>query len=533
MPNAFTWVFSRVLGKREAITAKTAGRPPGRREMPAPARRSGAPARESEPPVVRAIRSRLGSPTDLVVRRVRATGRRARRGQVYWVVFLESLADRQLISEGILQVLGTRPDFEEQNAAGDVAPLLVPEIVATRSVDRAMQKLLDGWVAVFPPGTNVIWLADASGRPSRAVEEPQAETGVRVPREGFTELLDTNVGLLRARIRHPGLRIEERRVGARTGTRVILAYVVDLIDPDFLETVRTRTRRVRIDGIVESGYVEEFIEDSPYSPFPQTLRTERPDVVAANLLEGRFAILTDGTPFALVGPVVLIQLLTVAEDYYERFAVGSLLRSLRLAAFTVSIILPGLYVAISTYHYELVPTSLLLSIASAREAVPFPTLVEVLLMEFQLEVLREAGVRLPRGVGPAVSIVGALVLGQAAISASLVSPATVIVVAMTAISSFATPVFSIAITARMIRFLFTLGGAALGLFGVQAAGVVLLIHLCALRSFGIPYLAPLAPLQLSDWKDFVIRMPWWAMTRRPRFVLPKDSRRVDPGVGPA
>ena len=483
-------------------------------------------------------RQRLGNPPDLVVRPVAAGD--GPDGQPHgWAVFLDGMADVRLVTAVIVRplTLGLPLGGATPGAPGGLG-VHAPQLLQVSDPEVALGRILDGWTAVVPAqavGGAGIWLADTSGRPSRSVEEPDSETGVRVPREGFNEVLDTSMALVRTRIRDPHLRFELRRVGMRTHTRVVLAYVDGVIDPQILQTVRSRLDRIQVDAVLESGYIEEFIEDSPYSPFPQTLRTERPDVVAANLLEGRFAVLVDGTPFALVGPVVFWQMLTVAEDYYERFIIGSLLRLLRIAAFLISLTLPGLYVAVTTYHQEMIPTDLLLSIAAAREGVPFPAVVEALVMEFNFELLREAGVRLPRAVGSAVSIVGALVLGQAAISANLVSPAMVIVVAITAIGSFATPVFSMAIAARMIRFVFVLVGALMGLFGIQTVAVLLAVHLCALRSFGVPYLAPVAPAVLGDWRDLVLRSPWWAMRGRPRFLLPEDPRRApEPALaGPA
>lgn len=479
-----------------------------------------------EPDAVGLIRARLGNPPDLVVRAIdpdRADGAPAPASR-YWILFLESLTDVGAVSDYVV-----RPLVWGVGSGGRVRPahasIHVPDVQRANGVEDAVGKLLDGQTLIVEAAGS-IWAADTASRPGRMVEEPDAESGVRVPREGFNEQLDVGIALTRARLRHPGLRFEQRRFGTRTATRVVLAYIEDLVDPEILATVRSRLDRMRLDGVLESGYIEEFIEDSPFSPFPQTLRTERPDVVVANLLEGRFAILVDGTPFALVGPVVLTQLLTVSEDYYERSILSSWVRMLRYAAFVISLVLPGLYVAVTTYHQEVIPTSLLLSIAADREGVPFPALAEALLMETQFEVLREAGLRLPRAVGPAISIVGALVLGQAAISANLVSPAMVIVVAMTAIASFATPAFSIALAARLLRFAFTIAGAALGLFAMQAVAVLILVHLCALRSFGVPYLSPLAPLRLRDWTDVVARVPWWAMTRRPGFMMPKDLIRA-------
>ncbi len=467
----------------------------------------------------------LGDPPDLTVRPL--YGRDGRGRPSFWVAFIRPLVNLQLVATTVI-----RPLIQARAGTSESCPdglaVHVPHVQTAQDLHEVSLRLMDGWTVIIKPisPSPRLWLADTAERPGRPVEEPQNETGVRVPREGFVERLEWNLALVRSRLRHAGLRIEERRLGRRTATRLALLYVEDIINPHILSTVRSRLDGIQLDGLLESGYLEEFLEESPLSPFPQLLRTERPDTVVANLLEGRFAILTDNTPFALIGPVVLGQLLTTPEDYYERFLIGSLLRALRYTAFAISILLPALYVSVTTYHAEMIPTPLLLSIAAAREGVPFPALVEALIMELNFEVLREAGLRLPRAVGPAVSIVGALVLGQAAINANLVSPAMVIVVAITAIASFATPIFSVAIAARIIRFLFTLAGGLLGLFGVQALAYLFLVHLVALRSFGVPYLAPVTPANPAAWKDLVIRVPWWAIKRRPEFLMPGDVVRA-------
>ncbi|MEW6230306.1 MAG: spore germination protein, partial [Bacillota bacterium] len=287
-----------------------------------------------------------------------------------------------------------------------------------------------------------------------------------------------------------------------------------------------------IDGVLESGYLEEYIEDTSFTLFPLMERTERPDRVAASLLEGRLAVFTEGTPFVLILPTQLSTLLQAPDDYYERLPIGSFIRVVRFIAFTMSVILPGFYVAVVSFHQELLPTVLLMRVTAFREGVPFPVVVEVLMMEFLFEVLREAGVRLPRAIGPAVSIVGALILGDAAIRAGLVSPAVVITVALTAIASFSAPVFSLAIAARLLRFIFIVLGGAFGLFGIQFGLLIMLTHLSALRSFGRPYLAPFAPLIARDLKDTLARVWWWRMTTRPKLDAFREPERQDEGHEP-
>jgi spore germination protein KA len=284
--------------------------------------------------------------------------------------------------------------------------------------------------------------------------------------------------------------------------------------------------------VLDSAYIEEFIEDSPYSPFPQVQNTERPDVVAANLLEGKIAIMVDGTPIVLIVPMTFWAAMQSAEDYYERFLIGTFIRWIRFVFFLIALLLPAIYVAISTFQPEMIPTNLLLSIAGAREASPFPALVEALMMEITFEVLREAGVRLPKQVGSATSIVGALVIGQASVQAGIVSAPMVIVVSITGIANFAIPRFNLAASIRLVRFPMIILAGTLGLFGIGIGLLGLLIHLSSLRSLGIPYLSPVSPLSVRGLKDVLIRAPHWAMKLRPRLTGYQEPLRVPPGQKP-
>jgi len=266
--------------------------------------------------------------------------------------------------------------------------------------------------------------------------------------------------------------------------------------------------------------------------FPQIVHTERPDRVAAGLLQGRVAILTDGTPFVLLVPGEFVTFLTSPEDYYERYMLGTFIRWVRMAAFIISLVLPSLYIAITTFHSEMIPTRLLISITSYRQGLPFPTLAEALAMEFTFEILREAGVRLPRSIGQAVSIVGALVIGQSAVQAGIVSPLMVIIVAFTGIASFSFPSYNLGITIRLLRFPLMLLAGLLGLFGVMFGIIMITIHMASIRSLGVPYLASVAPVHLSDLKDVLVRAPWWAMDERPAEVSKINRRRQAPNLKP-
>lgn len=343
----------------------------------------------------------------------------------------------------------------------------------------------------------------------RSVEEPGAESTVRGPREGFTESISVNIALIRKRMKSSKLKILNMTIGELTATDIGLIYLEGMIDPDILAEVKRRLAEIETDSVLESKYIEEWISDEPYSPFPQLLSTERPDVVCANLLEGRFALIIDGTPFVLVAPITMVSMLQSPEDYYQHFWMSTFIRWLRYTFFLLSLLLPSFYIAITTYHQEMLPTVLLLSIAKAREEIPFPALIEALIMEIAFEALREAGVRLPKQVGAAVSIVGALIIGQAATSAGIVSAPMVIVVAATGIASFMIPRYSAGIASRLLRFPIMILAGTLGLIGLMLGIILIIIHLCGLRSFGVPYLSPLAPASSGLLKDVLWRSPIW------------------------
>ncbi|EPZ43292.1 spore germination protein [Alicyclobacillus acidoterrestris] len=382
--------------------------------------------------------------------------------------------------------------------------------------------------------TNVLLLVEdepvalavsAAKSPDRAVEEPNTEAVIRGPRQGFNENIQTSLALLRTRIRSTAFCVESFDLGRYTKTTVALCYIDGIASSNLVDEIRSRLKRIDIDGIIDSGYIEELIEDSPHSPFPQIQNTERPDVVVSQLLEGKVAILANGSPFALILPINFWGLMQASEDYYERYMIANAIRALRFIFLFINLYLPSLYVAITTFHQEMLPTKALLSIAAAREVTPFPAVVEALIMEITFEALREAGVRLPKTVGSAISIVGALVIGQAAVQAGIVSAPMVIVVSITGIGSFVIPRYNLAITLRMLRFPMILLAGTLGLFGIVVTTLAVIIHLSSLRSAGIPYLSPVIPFHWRDMKDAIVRAPRWAMQQRPAESGKANPRR--------
>jgi len=346
------------------------------------------------------------------------------------------------------------------------------------------------------------------------------------------ENLQVNTSLIRLRLPIPQLWIETMTLGRLSRTQIALLYLKGLARDKLIREVRSRLQQIDIDGVLGTGYIEDFIKDSPFSPFPIAFRTERPDKVTGALLEGRVAIMVGGSPFALIVPTELPMFMQAPDDYFEPLPIGAFIRLLRYAALIVSLILPGIYVGVVTFHPELLPTTLFLRIISYREGVPFPVVFEMLLLELIFELLREAGLRLPPAIGSAISIVGALILGDAAIRAGLVSPGVVIIVALTAIAGFTTPSYSLSIAFRLLRFTYTILGATFGLFGVQFALLLTIIHLCSLRTVGMPYLSPLAPLILSDLKDSIITFWWWGMRTRPKLIGGREPLRQPLGQKP-
>ncbi|MGB9803627.1 spore germination protein, partial [Desulfofundulus sp.] len=482
------------------------------------------------------VKQVLGHSSDLVIREFQLG---AGGGMPAAVVFIDGLVDKGTVNDTLIKGLTLEARMAGLGGkTGDLLALVRNFMINTCSLKEATNafELLDGVlygeVALFIEGEALALLVDASGWPVRKIEEPNSESVIRGPREGFTELLRTNTSLVRRHLRSPNLVVERITLGERTRTFVEVVYLRELADPRLVQEVKERLARIKVDGILESGHIEELIEDFPYSPFPQVFRTERPDRVVSMLLDGRVAIITDGTPFVLVVPAEFVVFMQASEDYYERFFLATAIRWLRYIAFLASLILPSLYIALTTFHQEMIPPRLLISIAASREGVPFPAFVEAFLMEFTFEALREAGVRLPRNVGQAVSIVGALVIGQAAVSAGIVSSLMVIVVALTGIASFVAPVFNLAITMRLLRFPMMALAATLGIFGVMIGLLLILVHMASLRSFGIPYLAPLAPLHTGDLKDVLVRAPLWAMGERPSELAKDDSIRQAQGIKP-
>lgn len=382
------------------------------------------------------------------------------------------------------------------------------------TIEEVTAEISDGLPVLLVNGQDAALAFGLSAWEQRSVEEPAAESVLRGPREGFIETMRTNIAMLRRKIRSPKLKVVTLHIGTGSRTPVAVIYVEDIAAPSLVREVMTRLKRIEIKDVMETSYIEEWIEDNRYSPFPQLLSTERPDVASAYLMEGHVVVMVEGTPTVLVAPATFFSLLQTPEDYYERYVVGTAIRWLRYFFFAISLLGPSLYVAVVTFHQEMIPTTLMLTMARSREQIPFSALMEAFLMETMFEALREAGARLPKQIGSAVSIVGALVIGQAAISAGIVSAPMVMVVAITGIASFMAPRYTIGIPVRLLRFPVMFLAGIMGLLGVILGVIAILTHLLQLRSFGVPYMAPLAPIQNRGLKDVLWRAPSWVLYRR-------------------
>jgi spore germination protein KA/spore germination protein len=422
-----------------------------------------------------------------------------------WIVYCESLADQQSASD-ILSVLQKM----EMRRRGNGDPLTTQVIrewfdfqgIIDRSyfihdtMESAVRMVLQGHVVFFMEQWDHAVSFDGLKLETRGVEEPSAERASIGPREGTVENLSLNIGMLRMRLQTPDFKIVKiPNTGRRTGKEVVYGYLDGVVPPAVLQEFERRIVKVKDHELVDTTMIEKLIQDSTWSPFPQCRYTERTDAATLALLEGKIIVMSQGSGVVLICPSVLVEFLQSIEDYYHRRAFTFLIRLLRIAAFLISLFLPSIYVALTTFHSELIPTVLLLAITNTREGIPFPAVVEVIIMEYFFELLREAGIRLPQAVGSAVSIVGALIIGQAAIDSGIASPMMIVVVSLTGIASFSIPQYNFAIAMRLLKVLFILLSASLGGFGIMIGILLLLMHLCALRSLGQPYFDPIGPFR--------------------------------------
>ena len=452
-------------------------------------------------------------------------------------VYTDGLINREILENFLLKNLFNYKNLEGQikDTESERTQLIMQHFSSTFDVKETdkmndlIKSILSGDSAIFVEGCKKGLIIATRSWAARGVSEPQTESVVRGPREGFTETIRFNTVLVRRRIRDTKLKFKAISYGTRSKTDVVIAYIEDIAKPELVEEVMTRLNKYVIDAVLDSGYIEQLIEDSWKSPFPQTQATERPDKFAASLLEGKVGILVDTSPFGIIVPATLNSFYQASEDYYQRWQIMSFTRILRYLVSFLSFTLPGLYVAVLNFHPEILPTPFAISIAASREGITFSTVTEIVLMEIVFELFREAGIRAPGAIGHVISLVGGLVIGQALVDSNIISPMILIIIAFTAICTFAIPDYNLTSAFRLVRYLFIITSAMFGLYGFLIAWLLMLAHLSSLESFKIPYLAPYNisdQNRATDLKDTILRFPTFMQTTRPIFARSMQRIRL-------
>lgn len=443
----------------------------------------------------------------------------------FCLIFVDGMVKNEIINKNIIyELINNNININSNELINELKEqvIIASDVYETKIVDEIVSSVLYGDCLLLINNFNSALVINAKGWKTRAISEPTSETIITGPREGFTESLNDNMILIRRKIKSSDLKFKVREIGARTRTNITIAYMEGIVNECILKELESRIDRIDIDGIFSTETIREYVCDNPNSAFKTIGNTERPDVVASKLLEGRIAILCDGSPVALTLPYLFVEYFQVNEDYYDNYIYASINRLLRIIAFVITIAVPGLYVAVVSFHKELIPTRLALSIYFSNKNVPFPLIVEAFVLLIVFEILREAGVRLPKHIGSTVSIVGALILGDAAVNANFVSAPMVIIIGITAICELVLIEMRTAIL--VVRTVFLFAASLLGIYGVIFSTMGLVIYLMSIKCFGIPYMLKYIELDKYNIADTTIRAPWWLLKYRTKFIS-KDFRR--------
>lgn len=441
------------------------------------------------------------------------------------VVYLSTVVNREILEKQVIQQLINHP---KETILNTVA---IQEVKVSNSFDECLLSIVKGNTVIFIEDEKAVFILDTTSFQNRAIKEPNNEQNLRGPHDGFVESLQTNINQVRRRISNPNFVIKKLSVGSESDTSLAVLYIDTIANENLIKEVLRRLSYINADYIYSPGNLEEFIEDNPYSPFPQMLTTERSDRVAGNLMEGKVAILTDGSPTALIMPITFFSFYQSPDDYNSRWMVGSFARLIRLVSFLIAISLPAMYIALVSFHFEIIPIDLVFTVKGSLQNVPYPPLVEALAMQTTLELLRESAIRLSSPIAQTLGVVGGLVIGTAVVQANLVSNTMIVVVSLTAIASFVVPDSEIGTSVRLLGFPLMFLASLIGLIGIVFGLSIILIHLCKLESFGTPYFAPFAPFRSSDLKDTIFRAPAWKMKKRPFAPLPKKFKRENNSRG--
>ena len=442
-------------------------------------------------------------------------------GDLALTVYLDGLIDKFALNNDLIKPL----TLNLLNPQDVLSTVLLADSKELLNIDEIMGPLTNGHAVLFLEGLEIGYAFEMIRWQTRSIIEPGSERVIRGPKEGFIEDMQTNKSLIRRKIRNKNLVFEDYILGTQTNTKVSLVYINGIVKEEILEELRSRIKKISLDGILDSEYIEYYIEDAPNSMICTIGHTEKPNVVAGKILEGRIGIICDGSPDVLTVPKLFIENLQMADDYYSRHQYSTFLRILRLISLISSIFLPGFLVSLKTFHQEMIPTKLLMTMATNVEGVPFTPLIEALLMLFFLEIIKESGLRIPNNIGTAVTVVSGLVLGQTAVQAGLVGPIMVIVIALSGITEFMVPDQKEMIVIYRLVILFL--GGIIGLFGIACGTALMITHLISIKSFGVPYMYPIAPYNKEGMKDFIFMRPIKEMKYRPKPIAHNRKRRND------
>ncbi|NDO47316.1 spore germination protein [Clostridium sp. ASF356] len=453
-----------------------------------------------------------------------------------YMVYTDNIVNGSAIEESILTNIMNRCRIDGKKEGMlkrlNEEVIAIGEMTEVKTFQEIFDAVLLGDTILLMDGNDIALQASTKGFPSRGVSEAKTEVVVQGPKDAFTEIGATNIVLIRRRIRDTKLKVKRTKVGKRSKTDVAILYIEDIVRKEILQEVENRINQIDIDVILDSGYIDQLLENRWLSPFPQLQMTERPDKASSALLEGRVVIVIDNTPFVVIAPATLNVFFQAAEDYYDRWEIMSFIRLIRYCAGFLAVALPGLYIALTVFHPSMIPTNLALKIAETRQNIPFPAVGEILIMELAFELLREAGIRLPSPVSSTIGIVGGIIIGQAAVEAGIVSPSVVIVSALTGICTFVIPNIALVSGLRLTKYIVLLFSAILGLYGFWLALILMLIHMASLKSFHIPFLYPFCSASVNNYNDLedsIFRLPLWFMKKRPIFSNDKHRQREKGG----
>lgn len=448
------------------------------------------------------------------------------------LVYVDGLINQDSVSDYVLKPLMQQVEFDNCHTQQEAVNLIINGNVyfttakKRDNITKVLDDILTGSAALIFDSIKMAATFEAKGFQTRSITEPTGENVIKGAKDSFVETIRINTASCRRKIKSPNLVIEETIVGKQSKTSVAIVYMKNIADKELVQEVKKRLESIEIDRALTSGYIESFIVDNKNSVFPQVLFTERPDKFGTCIADGRVGIIIDGLPVTFIIPATLVMFLQAPEDYAQQYIISSIIRYIRFTAMFVTLLLPGFYVSITTFHLEMIPTELAISIAASREGVPFPMAIEVFIMLAAFELLIEAGLRLPKPIGQTISIVGAIVVGQSAVQAKLLSPATVVIIALTAIASFTMPNQDFSNAVRLWRFILFIFGSLIGMFGLTTGLIFLIFHWSQMETFGVPYLTPFVTQENKQLQDTLFRLPLSSMKYRPKELKTINKRRM-------